>query len=68
MVKYDSNQILFQILADQAEWAVCGRAAGVINMENAKKQSLRIEVMPLVSYLIEVFNIQALNLFLKKNM
>ncbi len=36
-----------QVLADQAVWAVCGRAAGVIEMEDAKKQTLIVEVMPL---------------------
>jgi hypothetical protein len=35
-------------LADQALWAVCGRVAGVINMEGSKKQTLIVEVMPLV--------------------
>lgn len=36
------------MLADQAVWAVCGRAAGVINMDGAKKQTMIVEVMPLV--------------------
>jgi len=38
----------FQVLADQAVWAVCGRVAGVINMESSKKQTLVVEVMPLL--------------------
>jgi hypothetical protein len=38
---------IFQVLADQALWAVCGRAAGVIDMETAGKQTLLVEVMPL---------------------
>jgi hypothetical protein len=37
-----------QVLADQAVWAVCGRVAGVINMESTKKQTMTVEVMPLV--------------------
>ena len=38
---------LFQVLADQAVWAICGRAAGVIDMEAAGKQTFIVEVMPL---------------------
>ena len=38
----------FQVLADQAVWAVCGRVAGVINMDGSKKQTMVVEVMPLV--------------------
>lgn len=34
-------------MADQGLWAVCGQAAGVIDMETAKKQTLLVEVMPL---------------------
>ena len=34
-------------MADQAVWAICGRAAGVIDMEAAGKQTLIVEVMPL---------------------
>ena len=34
-------------MADQGLWAVCGQAAGVIDMETAKKQTLVVEVMPL---------------------
>ena len=36
------------MLTDQAEWAVCGRSAGVINMDVAKKQTVVVEVMALV--------------------
>ena len=39
---------LQKVLADQAIWAVCGRAAAVIDMSSAKKQSLTVEVMPLI--------------------
>ena len=38
----------FQVLADQAVWAVCGRVAGVVNMDGSKKQTMAVEVMPLV--------------------
>ena len=36
------------MLADQAVWAVCGRAAAVIDTASASKQTLVVEVMPLV--------------------
>ena len=41
-------QNIFQVLTDQSEWAVCGRSAGVINMDTAKKQTVVVEVMALV--------------------
>lgn len=37
-----------QVLADQAVWAVCGRAAAVIDMGVSAKTTLTVEVMPLV--------------------
>ena len=36
------------MLTDQSEWAVCGRSAGVVNMDTAKKQTVVVEVMALV--------------------
>ena len=36
------------MLTDQSEWAVCGRSAGVVNMETARKQTVVVEVMALV--------------------
>ena len=39
--------LLLQVLADQALWAICGRAAGVIDMEAAGKQTFIVEGMPL---------------------
>ena len=36
------------MLTDQPEWAVCGRSAGVMNMDTAKKQTVVVEVMALV--------------------
>ena len=45
-IKFDFT--FFQVLADQAVWAVCGRVAGVIDMGSTKKQTMVVEVMPLV--------------------
>ena len=36
------------MLTDQSEWAVCGRSAGVVNMDTARKQTVVVEVMALV--------------------
>ncbi len=58
--KCTSNKlVLSQVLADQAVWAVCGRAAGVVNMagtteargdarQNRRVVTVDVEVMPLV--------------------
>lgn len=47
---HDLTDHLFdlQVLADQAVWAVCGRAAAVIDMSSAQRQTINVEVMPLV--------------------
>ena len=42
------NYEFLQVLADQAIWAVCGRAAAVVDMSSAPKQTVAVEVMPLV--------------------
>ena len=39
---------MIQVIADQSVWAVCGRQGAVLNMENNKKQSIIVEVMPLI--------------------
>lgn len=36
------------MLGDQAIWAVCGRAAAVVDMSSSSRQTLTVEVMPLV--------------------
>ena len=53
MEDYKNLLILFcfthlQVLADQAIWAVCGRAAAVVDMSSVPKQTVAVEVMPLV--------------------
>lgn len=40
--------LMYEVLADQALWAVCGRTAGVFSMEGAPKHSVTLDVMPLV--------------------
>jgi len=45
--KNSHKSLMYEVLADQAVWAICGRAAGVIDMEAAGKQTFIVEVMPL---------------------
>lgn len=42
-------QLMYEVLADQAMWAVCGRTAGIISLEDHEKQSVTLDVMPLTS-------------------
>ncbi|XP_066584764.1 trafficking protein particle complex subunit 10 isoform X2 [Prorops nasuta] len=44
-----SPQLMYEILADQTMWAVCGRTAGIISLELVEKQTVTLEVMPLLS-------------------
>ncbi|CAL4132055.1 unnamed protein product, partial [Meganyctiphanes norvegica] len=39
--------IMYEVLADQTMWAVCGRTAGVLTLEVGHKQSVTLDVMPL---------------------
>ncbi|EFX70597.1 hypothetical protein DAPPUDRAFT_309387 [Daphnia pulex] len=43
-----SAALMYEVLADQALWAVCGRTAGVFSMEGSSKHSVTLDVMPLV--------------------
>jgi len=43
-----ATALMYEVLADQAMWAVCGRTAGVFSMEGASKHSVTLDVMPLV--------------------
>ncbi|KAJ8679613.1 hypothetical protein QAD02_015400 [Eretmocerus hayati] len=42
-------QLMYEVLADQTMWAVCGRTAGVVSLESQDKQSVTLDVMPLTS-------------------
>ncbi|KAF2351209.1 Foie gras liver health family 1 [Trinorchestia longiramus] len=44
---YDS--IMYEVLADQTMWAVCGRTSGVLSVECARRrQNVTLDVMPLL--------------------
>ena len=57
----------FQVLADQAIWAICGRAAGVIDMEAAGKQTFIVEVMPLTGGHLSLPKVRLSKYILPKN-
>lgn len=40
---------MYEVLADQTMWAVCGRTAGIVSLEVLEKQSVTLDVMPLTS-------------------
>nr|XP_053654909.1 trafficking protein particle complex subunit 10-like [Cherax quadricarinatus] len=41
------HSIMYEVLADQTMWAVCGRTAGVLTLEGGLRQSVTMDVMPL---------------------
>ncbi|KAL7300310.1 hypothetical protein TKK_0006940 [Trichogramma kaykai] len=44
-----AHQLMYEVLADQAMWAVCGRTAGIVTLEHQDRQSVTMDVMPLTS-------------------
>ncbi|KFM65669.1 Trafficking protein particle complex subunit 10, partial [Stegodyphus mimosarum] len=47
--KSDFTSLMYEVVADQAMWAVCGRTAGVVNVDESGKHSVVLDVMPLIS-------------------
>uniref|UniRef100_T1J3P9 Uncharacterized protein n=1 Tax=Strigamia maritima TaxID=126957 RepID=T1J3P9_STRMM len=43
------SAIMYEVLADQTSWAVCGHTAAVVNMESSVQYNVSIDVMPLTS-------------------
>ncbi|XP_069156358.1 trafficking protein particle complex subunit 10 [Procambarus clarkii] len=41
------HSIMYEVLADQTMWAVCGRTAGVLTLEGGLRQCVTMDVMPL---------------------
>lgn len=42
--------VMYEVLAEQSVWAVCGRTAGVVSFENdGKSQKVVLDIMPLTS-------------------
>eukprot|EP00092_Neocalanus_flemingeri_P030096 GFUD01032674.1.p1 GENE.GFUD01032674.1~~GFUD01032674.1.p1 ORF type:complete len:1160 (-),score=402.30 GFUD01032674.1:238-3717(-) len=42
------TSLFYEVIADQAMWAVCGRQGAVVNIAQSSKQNIVVEVMPLV--------------------
>jgi len=42
------TNLFYEVIADQAVWAVCGRQGAVVNIAQSSKQNIVVEVMPLV--------------------
>ncbi|XP_015111919.1 trafficking protein particle complex subunit 10 [Diachasma alloeum] len=42
-------QLMYEVLADQSMWAVCGRTAGIVTLDTQDRQSVTLDVMPLTS-------------------
>lgn len=52
IVKVQENpytDLMYEVLADQNTWAVCGRSSGVLSMHDTQQQSITLEVLPLSS-------------------
>lgn len=43
------TSLMYEVLADQTMWAVCGKIAGVIMVDSAEPQCVTLEVMPLIA-------------------
>lgn len=41
------GSLMYEVLAEQSMWAICGRTAGVVAFEGANLQSVVLDVMPL---------------------
>lgn len=44
--------VMYEVLAEQSVWAVCGRTAGVVSFRGgskAEKEEISLDVMPLTS-------------------
>lgn len=42
-------QLMYEVLADQSMWAVCGRTAGIITLDTLDQETVTLDVMPLTS-------------------
>lgn len=43
------KELLYEVLADQNMWAVCGRSSGVVSMADVQHQTITVEVLPLAA-------------------
>lgn len=43
------KDLMYEVLADQNMWAVCGRSSGVVSMGDVQHQTITVEVLPLTA-------------------
>lgn len=43
------SSLMYEVLVDQTMWAVCGRTTGVVTLDESHKQTIQLDVMPLIS-------------------
>lgn len=43
------TDLMYEVLADQNMWAVCGRSSGVLSMADVQHQTITVEVLPLMA-------------------
>jgi len=46
------SSLFYEVLADQTQWAVCGRQGAVINLQQSLRQNIIVDVMPLTGGLL----------------
>lgn len=51
-------ELMYEVLADQNTWAVCGRTAGVVSMADVDAQSVTLDVLPLSAGFLPMPNIR----------
>uniref|UniRef100_A0AAG5CNJ8 Trafficking protein particle complex subunit 10 n=1 Tax=Anopheles atroparvus TaxID=41427 RepID=A0AAG5CNJ8_ANOAO len=52
------GDLMYEVLADQNMWAVVGRTAGVISMEEVESHSITLDVLPLTAGFLPLPNIR----------
>ncbi|XP_076035164.1 SIDL trafficking protein particle complex subunit 10 isoform X2 [Oratosquilla oratoria] len=52
------DSIMYEVLADQTMWAVCGRTSGVLTLEAGAKQNVTLDVMPLTGGFLPLPNVR----------
>lgn len=52
------TDLMYEVLADQNFWAVCGRTAGVITLNDAQSDSIVLDVMPLSAGFLPLPNVR----------
>lgn len=50
--------LMYEVMADQNIWAVCGRSAGVVSMRDIESQSVILDVLPLSAGFLPMPNIR----------